>query len=150
MTVYYSSAIHKPTNVSHHLLPPVFCQMRGVADKSLARPGRKQATETKLGIYSTHSIRSSTHFLVRCSNFCKSIKKKKPEGCPSNQVSAAGMTSALDDLSIVFPVQGTGGSPTGPNLEYRVSDQDSTLLIDYLRKGQTVNAEYYSSLLVQL
>ena len=29
-------------------------------------------------------------------------------------------------------------------------DQDGILLIDYLSKGQTINAEYYSSLLVQL
>jgi len=29
-------------------------------------------------------------------------------------------------------------------------DQDGILLIDYLPKGQTMNAEYYSSLLVQL
>jgi len=29
-------------------------------------------------------------------------------------------------------------------------DQDGILLIDYLPKGQTKNAEYYSSLLVQL
>jgi len=29
-------------------------------------------------------------------------------------------------------------------------DQDSILLIHYLPKGQTINAEYYSSLLVQL
>jgi len=29
--------------------------VRGGADKSLARPGRKQATATKLGIYSTYS-----------------------------------------------------------------------------------------------
>ena len=29
-------------------------------------------------------------------------------------------------------------------------DQDFTLLIDYLPNGQTINAEYYSSLLVQL
>jgi len=27
-------------------------------------------------------------------------------------------------------------------------DQDGSLLIDYLPKGQTINAEYYSSLLV--
>ena len=48
----------------------------GSADKSLARPGRKQSTATKLGIYSTYSPRSSIHFLVRCSNFCKQLKKK--------------------------------------------------------------------------
>ena len=29
-------------------------------------------------------------------------------------------------------------------------DQDGILLIDYLPKGQTINAKYYSSLLVQL
>jgi len=29
-------------------------------------------------------------------------------------------------------------------------DQDGFLLIDYLPKGQTINAEYYSPLLVQL
>jgi len=28
------------------------------------------------------------------------------------------------DLSIVFSVQGTGGSPTGPDPENRVDDQD--------------------------
>jgi len=48
----------------------------GGADKSLARPGRKQATATRLGIYSTYSPRSSIHFLARCSNFCKPLKKK--------------------------------------------------------------------------
>ena len=42
----------------------------------LAWPGRKQATATKLGIYSTYSPRSSIHFLARCSNFCKPLKKK--------------------------------------------------------------------------
>ena len=31
---------------------------------------------TKLGIYSTHSPRNSIHFLARCSNFCKTLKKK--------------------------------------------------------------------------
>ena len=52
--------------------------VRGGADKSLARPGRKQATATKLGIYSTYSQRNSKHFLARCSNFCKPLKKKIP------------------------------------------------------------------------
>jgi len=31
------------------------CLLREGADKSLARPGRKQATATNLGIYSTYS-----------------------------------------------------------------------------------------------
>jgi len=51
--------------------------IRGGTDKSLARPGRKQATATKLGIYSTYYPRSSIHFLARCSNFRKLLKKKK-------------------------------------------------------------------------
>jgi len=50
--------------------------LRGGADKSLDRPERKQATATKLGIYSTYPPRSSIHFLARCSNFCKPLKKK--------------------------------------------------------------------------
>jgi len=74
------------------------CNMgiRGGADKSLARPGRKQATATKLGIYSTYSPRSPIHCLASCSNFCKTLKKNS-EGCLSNQVSAATMTSVSDE-----------------------------------------------------
>ena len=52
-------------------------ELPGCADKSLARPVRKQATATKLGIYSTHSTRSSIHFLARCYNFCKTLKKNQ-------------------------------------------------------------------------
>jgi len=37
----------------HHLANMELGHLRGDADKSLARPGRKQATATKLGIYST-------------------------------------------------------------------------------------------------
>ena len=100
--------------------------IRGGADKSLARPGRKQATVIKLGIYSTNSPRSSIHFLAHWSNFCKPLKKNS-EGCLSNQVSVAAMTSASKngDLSIVVSVQGTGGSPTRPDPENRVGDQDT-------------------------
>ena len=57
---------------SGYLLRP----LRGCADKSLTQPGRKQATATKLRIYSTYSPRSLIHFLARCSNFCKQLKKK--------------------------------------------------------------------------
>jgi len=39
---------------------------------------------------------------------------------------------------------------TGKVLASIIWDQDSILLIDYLPKGQTINEEYYSSLLVQL
>jgi len=54
----------------------IISQIKGGTDKSLARPGRKQAKATKLGIYSINSPRSSTHFLARCSNFRKPLKKK--------------------------------------------------------------------------
>jgi hypothetical protein len=46
------------------------------ADKSLARPGRKQATVTKLGIRSTYSPWSAIHLLSRCSNFWNPLKNK--------------------------------------------------------------------------
>ena len=64
------------------------------ADKSLAIPGRKQATATKLGIYSTENPRSSVHLVARLSNFCTPLKKNS-ECCQSKQVSAA-MTWASD------------------------------------------------------
>ena len=101
--------------------------LRGGADKSLARPGRKQATATKLRIYSTYSPRSSIHFLARCSNFCKPLKTKS-EICPSNLVSAAAMASASEEKwrpFNCFSFQGTDGSPTGPDPENKVGDQDT-------------------------
>jgi len=39
---------------------------------------------------------------------------------------------------------------TGKVLVSIFGDQDGILLVEYLPKGQTINAEYYSSLLVQL
>jgi len=45
-----------------------------------------------------------------------------------------------------FPVQKSAGKV----LASIFWDQDGILFIDYLPKGQTINAEYYSSLLVQL
>jgi len=98
--------------------------IRWGAGKTLARPGRKQATATKLGIYSTHSPRRSIHFWARCSNFCKPLKKKIKR--LSVQPGHRGRNDLrVGDLSIVFSVQGTGGSPTGPDLENRVGDQDT-------------------------
>ena len=102
--------------------------IRGGVDKSLARPGRKKATATKFGIYSTYSPRSSIHFLARCSNFCKPSKKKKNSERLSNQVSAAAMTSASDEKWRPFNCffsPGTGGSPMVPDPENRAGDQDT-------------------------
>ena len=73
---------------------------------TLARPGKKQATATKLGIYTTQP-RSSILFLARCSNFCKPLKKKKkirmfsvkPDLRGSNDLRVGRKNG---DLSIVF------------------------------------------------
>jgi len=95
--------------------------IRGSADKSLVRLGMKQATATKLGIYSTYSPRSSIYFLARCSKFCKSLKKiqnvVRPTRSPRRTKNC--------DLTIVFTVQGTDGRPTGPDPENRVGDEDN-------------------------
>ena len=102
------------------------CKLWGDADKSLAQPGRKQATVTKLGIYSTYSPQSSIHFLARCSIFCKLLKKNW-ESWPSNQVYTAAMTSASAEkwrpINCFFS-PGNRCSPTGPDPENRVGDQD--------------------------
>jgi len=82
--------------------------IRGGADKYLGRPGRKQATATKLGIYSTYSPRSSIHFLAHCSNFCKLLKKirnLRPTRSPRRTKKA--------NFQLYLSVQGTGGSPRG-------------------------------------
>ena len=101
--------------------------LRGGADKSLARPGRKQATATKLGIYSTYSPRSSVHFLILCCNFCKPLKKiqnfVRPSRSPRQQWPPRRTKNGV--LSIVLSFQGTGGSPTGSDPENRVCDQDT-------------------------
>jgi len=69
--------------------------IRWGADKFLARAGRKQATATSFGIYSTYCPRNSIHFLAHCYNFCKSLKQFRQ--LSSNQVSVAAMTSASDE-----------------------------------------------------
>ena len=96
-------------------LTQTFNEIRGGVYKSLARPGRKEATVNKLGIYTTYSPHSSIHFLVRSCNFCKPLKKNSECG-PSNQVSAAAMTSASDEKwrpFNCFSVHRTGSSRRG-------------------------------------
>ena len=106
-----------------------YCKYEGGADKSLARPGRKQATATKLRIYSTYSPRSSIHFLASSvaltfARYSKKIQKvdhptrSLRQRCPPRRTKNG-------DVSIVFSVQGTGGSLTGPDPENSVSDQDT-------------------------
>ena len=96
-----------------------FSWLQQGAGKSLVRPGRKQVTVTKLRIYSTYSPQSSIHFLAHCRNFCKPLKKiqkvVRPTMSPQQQ-----WPLKNGSHSIEFSVQGTGGSPTGPDLENRV------------------------------
>jgi len=110
--------MHKARRLSHR-------HTRG-ADKSLARPGRKQAIATKLGIYSTYFPWSSIHVLARCSNFCKPIKKIRrlsvQPGLRGRNDLRVGRKMAT--FQLFYSVQGTGGSPTGPDPENRVGDQD--------------------------
>jgi len=91
-------------------------KLRGGACKSLARPRRKQAIATKLGIYSTHYPRNSIHYLARCSNFCKPLKKiqklVRPTRSPRQQWPPRPTKDG--DLSIVFSVQGIGVHYTTP------------------------------------
>ena len=65
------------------------------ADKSLARPGRKQATATKLQQV-VSPTRKETSYSDQTLTLA-SHSKNKSEGCQSNQVSAAAMTSASDE-----------------------------------------------------
>ena len=110
-------------SITHpYLVVVVVVVLWGGADKSLARPGRKQTTATKLGIYSTYSPRSSIHFLSRCANFCKPVKKTQKVVRPTRSLRQQWppRRTKNGDLSIVFSVQGTGGSPTRPDPENRV------------------------------
>jgi len=103
--------------------------IRGGADKSLARPGGKQVAATKLGIYSSYSPRSSIHFLACCSKFCKPLKKNflrrlsVQPGLRDSSDLRVGWKMAT--FQLFFSVQGTGGSPTGPDPETRMGDQDN-------------------------
>ena len=93
-------------------------------DKSSARPGRKQATGTKLGIYSTYYPRSPIQFLARCCNFCKPLKKIEKVVRPTRSPRQQLPPRRTKNGDLVFSVQGIGGSSTGPDPENRVGDQD--------------------------
>jgi hypothetical protein len=106
---------------------PNTVRIRGVADNSVTRTGRKMCTANKLGICSTYSQRSSGHFLALFSNFWKPIKKDQ-KFFISNYSPRHDRTvhrTKNGELSIAPSVQGTGGSPTGPDRKNRVGDQNT-------------------------
>jgi len=76
------------------------CHTQRGADKSIVRLGRKKATATKLGIYSTYSQRSSIHFLALALTL--QVTQKNSEVYPSNQVSATAMPSASEEKLRTF------------------------------------------------
>jgi len=99
------------------------------ANKTLARPGRKQATGNNLGIYSTFSPWSSIHFSAHCSNFSKPLKKKEFRSW-SVQTGLRGSSDLrvgrkIAKFRLFFSVQGTGDSPVIPDPENGVGDQDT-------------------------
>jgi len=81
--------------------------IRRGADKSIARLGRKQATATKLGIYSTYTQRSSIYFLARCSNYFKRLKKIQNfvRSTWSPQQQWPPRWTKIDELSNFFPTR---------------------------------------------
>ena len=96
----------------------------GVADKSLAPPERKlqqpnsgciQHTPPKLS-----TLLSPLFQLLPATQ--KKIRILSVQTSPRQQWPSRGTKNG--DLSIIFPVQGSVGSPTGPNSENRVGDQD--------------------------
>ena len=93
------SAVHGPLycrqirNTVSNNSPSKINNIRGGADKSLARPVWKQTTTTKLEINSTYSPRSSIHFFSPLPQLLQATQKNS-ESCPPGQVSAAAMTSA--------------------------------------------------------
>jgi len=87
----------------------------GGADKFLARPGRKQASDQTRYLLNILPTKINT---LLSSLLCRKPLKK----CPSNQVSAAAITSSSDEK---WRVQGTDGSPTGTDTKNRVVDQDT-------------------------
>jgi len=121
-TLAHSNLSH--TRIHFVLLSP---HIRGGVDKSLVRPGRKEAIVTKLGIYSTHSPWSSINFFARCSNFCKPLRKNqkfvRPTRSPRQQWPPRRAKNG--EISIVFKIQKTVGSPTGSDPKNRVGDQDT-------------------------
>ena len=101
-----------------------FSWLKGGAGKSLVQPGRKQATATKLMIYSTYSPQSPIHFIAHCSNLCKPLKKIHKFVRPTTSLPQQ-WPPKNGDHSFDFSVQGTGGSPMGPDPENRMDDQDN-------------------------
>ena len=105
ITGWLHSCCWRAAHSRRHTVLPEGCEIpqrsmssiyEGSDYKFLARPGRKKATATKLGIYSAYSPRSSIHILARCSYFCQLLKKNS-ECCLSNQFSAAALTSASEE-----------------------------------------------------
>ena len=128
MTKLYVSFLNSTNPLEHWQINyNIVLGIRGGADKYLDRPRRKQATATKLGIYSTYSTRSSIHFLACCSNVSKPLKKIQnlvgPTRFPRQQLPLLRKKSGA--LSFVLSVQRTGCSPTGPDPENRLDDEDT-------------------------
>jgi hypothetical protein len=96
-----------------------------LCDKSLALPVKKQATATKLWIYLSYpptKLGTLLSPLLWLTSHSKRFQNVRPTRFPRQQWPP--YLTKNGDLSIVFSVQITGGSPTGPDPENRVGDQN--------------------------
>ena len=99
--------------------------LRKSTDKSLIVPRKKQVQRPN-SVFIQHTPHEA-QYPSKSFALTFASHSKNSEFCPSNQVSAAAMTSPSEkngDRSIDFSVLGTGGSPTEPDPENRVGDAD--------------------------
>ena len=87
-------------NRLHNINHTQNCLIRGCAYKSLARPRRKKTTETKLGIYSTHSHEAQYTSQPVAVSFASHLKKIRslsvqPGLCGSNDLCVGRKMAAL-------------------------------------------------------
>jgi len=100
--------------------------VRGCAEKSLAQPGRKQATATNLGFiqHTLHEAQCTSSPVAQtfASHSKKCIILSFQPGLRGSSDLRVGRKMAT--FQLFFSVQPTGGGTTGPDPENRVGDQD--------------------------
>ena len=114
------------------------------ADKSLAWPGKKQATATKLGIFQ-HTPNEAQYTSKSDALILQAIQKKirrlsvQPVLCGSNDLCVVRKTATIQ---FFFSIQGQCSSPTRPDLENRLlGDQDAVSQGRPLSSGMQVPSE---------
>ena len=101
-------------------------KLRGVADNSIARPGRKPTTTTKLWIYPIYSLRNSIRFLVRFSGFDKPLNKFRILSVEPGDRGIIDLRVGrkMANFLLLYSVKGASGIPMGSDTENKVEDHD--------------------------